>query len=145
HPRRAVWMALAGPAANLVLVLLAALLIRVGLEWGFFEPPYSLNMSHITDGVGGRFSELCAALVSIVFSLNLLLLTFNLLPLPPLDGSNIPFFFLSPDAAEKYRALMWNPTVQVIGLLVAFRGFGKIFPLIQDFAVNLLYPGISYS
>ncbi len=145
HPRRAAWMAMAGPAANLVLMLLAALLIRVGMKWGVFHPPDFLSSSHIVETSAGRGFEFAAQLVSIVFSLNLLLFAFNLLPLPPFDGSNIPFFFLSAAAADKYRQLMWNPTMRFIGLLVAFRGFGQIYPAIQHFAWNLLYPGIHYS
>ncbi len=145
HPRRAAWMAMAGPAANLALMLLAALLIRVGMEWGFFQPPDFLSSAHIADGVGGRGFEFAAQFVSILFSLNLLLFTFNLLPLPPFDGSNIPFFFLSHSAADKYRQLMWNPTTRFIGLILAFRGFGYIYPTIQTYALNLLYPGIHYS
>ena len=35
HPRRAAWMALAGPAANLLLVLVAALIIRFAVEADF--------------------------------------------------------------------------------------------------------------
>src|SRR5713101_4658250 len=39
YPRRSALMAMAGPAANLVLVLLAAILMRVGFEWGVFAQP----------------------------------------------------------------------------------------------------------
>src|SRR4249920_2382899 len=39
-PRRAALMALAGPATNLLLALVAALFIRVGYEWHFFRAPY---------------------------------------------------------------------------------------------------------
>jgi hypothetical protein len=39
YPRRAALMALAGPTANLLLVLAAALLIRVGIEWQVFTSP----------------------------------------------------------------------------------------------------------
>ena len=39
HPRRAAWMALAGPAANLLLLLTAGAIIRAGMMMGYFEPP----------------------------------------------------------------------------------------------------------
>src|SRR5215210_5384554 len=42
-PRRAAWMALAGPAANLLLVVLAALALRVGAMAGVFVPPASVD------------------------------------------------------------------------------------------------------
>jgi Zn-dependent protease len=145
HPRRSAWMALAGPAANLLLMLAAALLIRVGMEWGYFEPPDFVDSSHIAGFIGGRGVEFAATLLSIIFSLNLLLFTFNLLPLPPFDGASLPLLFLSPSAAQKYREIMWNPTARLFGLIVAFRGFGEIFPAIRSFALNILYPGFSYS
>ncbi|MDB6153663.1 MAG: Zn-dependent protease [Chthoniobacteraceae bacterium] len=146
HPRRAGWMALAGPVANLILLLLAALLIRVGMEWGAFVPPSfrDWNISHITQATEGRFFEFSATLLSIIFSLNLLLFTFNLLPLPPFDGSNVPLLFLSVPAAEKYRAFMWTPNARLFGMFIAFYGFSKIFPTIQLSALNLLYPGMRY-
>ena len=37
-PHRAAWMALAGPAANLLLMLLAGVAIRFGMGAGVFEP-----------------------------------------------------------------------------------------------------------
>src|SRR3974390_2779791 len=39
YPRRAGWMALAGPAANFSLMVLAGIAIRVGLLAGYFQPP----------------------------------------------------------------------------------------------------------
>lgn len=145
HPRRAAWMAMAGPAANLLLMVLAGLLIRVGMHWGAFYAPDFLSSSHVTETTGGRGLEFAAQILSILFSLNLLLFSFNLLPLPPFDGSNIPFFFLSPAASEKYRQFMWNPSMRFIGLIVAFNGFGQIYPTIHSFALSLLYPGMHYS
>src|ERR1700739_1412740 len=71
HPRRAAWMALAGPAANFTLMLLAALAIHVAR---------SSSLLHL-DPVTGKPGFFAIAL-SIVFSLNLLLGTFNLLPVP---------------------------------------------------------------
>ena len=43
HPRRAAWMALAGPAANFTLVLLAAAAIRTGITLGYFAPPEAIS------------------------------------------------------------------------------------------------------
>ena len=43
HPKRAAWMALAGPGANLLLVILADLAIRVGIMAGVFHAPESVN------------------------------------------------------------------------------------------------------
>ncbi len=39
YPRRSAWMALAGPAANFTLMILAGIAIRIGLAAGYFDPP----------------------------------------------------------------------------------------------------------
>jgi len=39
-----------------------------------------------------------------LFSLNLLLATFNLLPLPPLDGSAAPALVMHEDSARKLQS-----------------------------------------
>src|SRR6266550_6775672 len=52
HPHRAAWMALAGPAANFTLMLLAAIGIRVGIAMGRFTAPDSISYSQITVPMG---------------------------------------------------------------------------------------------
>ncbi|HWD19873.1 MAG TPA: site-2 protease family protein, partial [Verrucomicrobiae bacterium] len=46
HPNRAAWMAVAGPASNFSLMLICALLIRLGMWGGWFEPPDVLTTTH---------------------------------------------------------------------------------------------------
>ena len=144
YPKRDVLMSLAGPAANFVLVIAAGLVVRAGLHWGFFSPPDLIGPSQMTQAIGGRFYEFLAVVVSVTFSLNLLLFTFNLLPLPPLDGSSVPFLFLPESAADKYREILGNPTVRFFGLLIAWHVFGSIYPTVAAGARGLLYPGIVY-
>ena len=141
YPKRSALMALAGPAANLILVFCAALLMRVGFEWGFFHHSASGDFLHMVDGSGESegFSAFCAKLLSLCFSLNLLLTAFNLLPVPPLDGSSIPLFFLSGAAAEKYWLTVRTPMFSLIGLVVGWRVFGAIYPTIFASTSKLLY------
>lgn len=47
HPRRAAVMALAGPAANFLLVLLAAMALRVGVAAGVMSAPPSVTFGHV--------------------------------------------------------------------------------------------------
>lgn len=140
-PRRAGLMAIAGPAANLILIGLAALLIRVGIEWHVFLSPYSLSMTRVAVSVDGGMWEIAAKLLSITFSLNLLLFVFNLLPIPPLDGSSVPLLALPENAARRYFDALRSPVLQLIGFFVVFRGFGYIFPPIFFAVARLLYPG----
>src|SRR6202007_87852 len=86
YPRRAAWMALGGPAANFILVLLSAIAIRTAIHFGFFGVPDSVSFTRITEPLVPGIASFAATFLSIIFLLNLLLGTFNLLPVPPLDG-----------------------------------------------------------
>ncbi|MEO7415400.1 MAG: site-2 protease family protein [Opitutaceae bacterium] len=144
-PRRAAVMALAGPAANLVLVLLAALLIRVGLEWNVFTSPVSIGSMHLVASVDAGPWELVATVLSVTLSLNLLLCVFNLLPLPPLDGSSVPLLLLPTALAEKYNTVLRNPTLQIVGLLVASRLLSPLFPKLLLAAAKILHPSLHFT
>jgi Zn-dependent protease len=143
-PRRAALMALAGPGANLLLVLAAALLIRVGVEWQVFTGPAALNSMRMTEAVSSGPWETVATILSVTLALNLLLCVFNLLPFPPLDGSSIPLLLLPAGLAEKYDSVLRNPMLQLVGLLVASRLLGPLFPSLLRAAGNLLYPNAQY-
>jgi len=139
-PRRAALMALAGPATNLLLALAAALFIRIGYECHFFRAPYSISASHLTSAVQDGPAVLLAPLLSIMLSLNLLLFLFNLVPLPPLDGSSAPLLLLPPAAAEKYQSVMSSPWLSMAGILVASRLVSPILPKLLLGTVSVLYP-----
>jgi Zn-dependent protease len=129
YPRRAAWMAAAGPAANFALMLLAAIGLRVGsaMHWLHASP---------TGGAG-----LPLTLLWIFFSLNLLLGTFNLLPVPPLDGSTVIMLFMSEERAHAYLDWLRGNNFVVAGLLVGLVVFQRIFPAIEAFATSLLLHG----
>lgn len=143
-PRRAALMAIAGPAANLALALAAAWLIRVGIEWQVLVAPTNLNASHMADAVSNGPWELAARVLSITLSLNLLLCAFNLLPLPPLDGSSVPLLLLPAGLAEKYSLALQTPFLRYAGLLVASRLLSPFFPSLLLAAARLLHPAVHY-
>ncbi len=141
--RKAALMAMAGPAANLVLILLAALAIRAGMLMGYFHAPEQITFSRITAASPGPANAV-SILISILFSLNLVLLAFNLIPLPPLDGSSILTFFLSDQAARRYNAVIQEPQYRLIGLIVAWKMLDFILYPVHTTALNILYPGAGY-
>ncbi len=142
--RKAALMALAGPAANLALILIAAILIRGGMLLGVFEPPQSVTWERVTAAQSTGLATGVAITVSILFSLNLILLIFNLLPLPPLDGSEIISLFLDDRTAERYRQFLAQPGAAIIGLVIAWHLIGFVLGPAQTLALNLLYPGAGY-
>jgi len=76
-------VAIAGPLANLIIALVFGLILR-------FLPFFSMTF---------------AGLLSIIVYINLVLMLFNLVPIPPLDGSKILAAFLPPAVRAKYLSL----------------------------------------
>jgi Zn-dependent protease len=144
YPRRAAVMALAGPAANLTLVLISGLLIRGGMAAGLFKAPDTISFTHVTASAAAGPAAGAVVPLSLLFSLNLMLFLFNLLPLPPLDGSAVIPALLSPGAAERYSAILAQPFMSLLGLLVAWQLFNPVYDPVQLLALRLLYPGIVY-
>lgn len=146
YPNRAAWMALAGPAANLALAIMAGLLVRIGMTAGLFEAPTSVYFKQITVAAGdsaGVASGL-ALLLSIFFSMNLLLFLLNMIPLPPLDGSGALPLILPEDWVAAYQRLIHQPMVGLIGIVIVWNLIGEVFFPCFFFAIGLLYPGIQY-
>jgi Zn-dependent protease len=145
HPERAAWMALAGPAANLVLVLVAGALLRLGAASGVFVAPESIRFGALAASNAGPTWEAVGTLLSVVFSLNLLLAALNLLPLPPLDGSAALPLLLSRKWTAKYQEVMWGtPMLAWIGMLAAWRLSAVVFEPVFVRFVSLVYPGVTY-
>lgn len=145
YPKQAALMGLSGPAANLILMLIAAALIRIGLAIGFFQIPQTLRFTQMVMGGSDGLLQGLAVGVSILFTLNLLLMVFNLIPLPPLDGTSLMELILSGEALEKYRELILHPGLRTFGILIAWSVMKWLFPPVHLAAVNLLYRGTGVS
>jgi Zn-dependent protease len=145
HNRRsAALMALAGPVANLILVISAGLAIRAGILFGVFHAPESVTFEQVTAAASSGFANSASVAISIVFSLNLILFVFNFIPLPPLDGSEVLSLFLNDRAAERYAELLHQPGIRIIGLVVAWRLLDVVLNPVHLLALNILYPGAGY-
>ncbi len=143
HPRRAALMSLAGPGANFTLVILAFILMRIGLFAGVFQQPVQFASMRLVDAAGGGVWEGIAAFVSVLFSLNLLLGIFNLLPFPPLDGFTGVGLLLPERAAVSYIRFGYRlGSYSFLGLLIAWRLFGNLYQPILLASLYLIYPGL---
>jgi Zn-dependent protease len=138
YPRRAAWMSLAGPAANLLLVAAAGLILRFGLSLGYLEMPRYFSLTQLMTGASGYWTS-AAVLLSMLFVLNLILAVFNLLPVPPLDGSGAVLLFLRQDQVVSYQNLLRHPLMGVVGLLVAWYLFNPLLRPVLRAALHLLY------
>lgn len=145
YPHRAAWMALAGPAANFTLMVLAAAGIRVGIGLGAFTQPSSVSFAHVVaTAASGAPTGAVAVLLSILFSLNLLLGAFNLLPVPPLDGNTAVGLLLPAAWARRVADIGNNRTLALAGLLIAWKVFDVLFRPVFVTALGMLYPGAGY-
>ncbi len=126
HPRRGALMALAGPAANFSLMLIAAVLIRVGVGSGWLaSSPYARP-------------GMLDIILDAFFRLNLLLGVFNLFPVPPLDGSSGIMFFMGEDTARRYMNWLRTTPYRSLGILAALLAFRYFYPPVEAFATQLL-------
>jgi len=140
HPRRAAWMAAAGPAANLALALVALVGLRIGLESGAFVSPGQLDATRLVmsdtnwiDGLG-RF-------LSMTLVLNTILCLFNLVPLPPLDGASAITLLLPEQAGLRLRRALRQPAIAMAGLLAVWFGFGTVVRPVFRVLIGLVYAG----
>ena len=104
YPKRAAWMSLAGPGANFAICLIAGILMRLGLALGDFVPGDISTSRHRRRATPDGVAEGIATILSVFFSLNLLLGCFNLLPFPPLDGYSVLGLFTTEAGALKLQA-----------------------------------------
>ena len=145
YPRRAAIMAAAGPAGNLLIALAAFALIRAGISAGWFIAPEHVNFDSLIEMSNGGGATFVTTLLSVFLVMNVFLCAFNLLPLPPLDGSAILERVLPERYAEHLREFQSNAMMSMVGLLVAWR----VFPLITDplfmLLLRLVHPFDSYS
>ncbi len=144
YPKRAALMALAGPLANLLLASCAFFLIKAGIWLHILLPPETISFIRVAVPATEGFFSSVVKCVSIGFSLNLLLFVFNLLPLPPLDGSGIVPLLLPAYHARRYAAFTKRGAFALVGLFLSWKLVGYIFPWVHLFCINLLYPGVHY-
>jgi Zn-dependent protease len=101
HPRRD-WalVGAAGPGMNVLIAVVLAALLSVAMRLGLADPGSSL-----------------AEILGVGIFLNALLAAFNLIPIPPLDGSRIVQYFLSGEALALYRRLEQFGLILIVAIV----------------------------
>lgn len=115
-------VALAGPLTNLLLAVTASLILKL------------LSLPMIINSIPLILVSVLYLLLSLVIQYNLLLAVFNLLPIPPLDGSKIFSLLLPEETANAYLS------IGSIGMFILF--FLLLFPIggfsLGSFVFNLV-------
>lgn len=125
NPKRdMVWVALAGPGCNLLQALCWALFLKL-MPW------------EMVSGVLQSFLyEVCIAGISV----NLMLMAFNLIPVPPLDGGRVVTGLLPYRLAVRYAALEPYGMIAVLVLIASglLNFFIRPFLAVGTWLVNLV-------
>jgi len=119
----------AGPLSNLAVAVIAFIGI-IALK--FLDPNLFVSRE--------RFSYLILLILYNIIILNVILATFNLIPVPPLDGSGVLMGFLSDESAQKYDQI--RPYGMIIIIILWFTGVLRVvFSIvlgIVDYFINLI-------
>lgn len=107
-------IALAGPLSNLGLAILAAVILRL------FSP-----------------ASLVVEALFLFTSLNVALFIFNLIPIPPLDGSRV-LYALAPEPIQAFLQQIEPYGLVIIFALVLLGGFGGVLINLNNFVLELL-------
>ncbi len=111
--RDSAFIALAGPSSNIAIALLFGVLFRI------------LAASNIVLANTATITTLFFFIIQI----NIALAVFNLIPIPPLDGSKI-LFPLLPQSAERLRVFLERYGFLIL-LAFIFFGFDFLFPIME--------------
>lgn len=98
-------VAIAGPASNFLQAIFWSAVMSAFLHFGIWGDFAARGMNILV--------------VGILF--NLVLMTFNLVPIPPLDGSRVVYYFLGHNARKAYGKLERHGIFLVFALIILFR------------------------
>jgi Zn-dependent protease len=115
----AAMIAAAGPLSNLALAIIAVIIARI---FGIVVAP---------DG------PVTGVITYIFITLNVSLFVFNLIPIPPLDGSRVLYAF-APEPLQRFMSQIEPYGFVLIFGLVLFGGFGSIISNLDQSVINFL-------
>ena len=147
------WVAAAGPAANLVMALFWACVLRLGVAfsaqadaWAAAAKAYGIGalVNGVVHGGSGGIAEFLIGAGSAGVIVNLVLMLLNLLPIPPLDGGRILTSLLPRQAAWRFAKIEpWGLPILLLLLVTNVLAF-VLTPVIlgsESLIRALIWPG----
>ncbi len=124
NPKRGMALsAIAGPISNLILMVIGALLYRITLvsflQIGWLMP-YGGTLFFTVAGTKQIAADVLLTFFQVVMVLNASLALFNLIPIPPLDGSRLLTAFLPLD--KYYKVMQYERYMLLAVMLLTFTG-----------------------
>lgn len=131
------WVSIAGVICNFIIAIVAGIIIRVCYSLGFIEIG---NGALVPAGTNSIIALGAVDLLWVFFRLNVALGVFNLIPIPPLDGSKVLQSLLPPSFESGFEALEKFGFILLI--LAMFTGvFSAIFRVVMPIAIQILFIG----
>lgn len=114
------WVSLAGPGANLVTAFVAMTILLIIIHTGYGSADWLVKT------------------LSMTVQYNIMFAVFNMLPIPPLDGSKVLMNFLPPKMAYQYSSYVQYSSLILIALIIT-GVVGFIISPIISFLYHIMY------
>ena len=118
---------ISGPLSNLVLAILFAAILRVLVLATGVDSSQALMSS-----------PLCLVALTMV-GINLVLMIFNLIPVPPLDGHHVLYLFLPTEIQRRLEQI--GPFGILIAVLLARPLIGTVMPVLMGLLLSIAFFG----
>lgn len=117
-------VSLAGPLANLFLIIVFGVLLKIIIGFTTLGP-----------------ENLLIQFLDILIMLNVFLIVFNLIPIPPLDGSKVLFTILPSPRYDNFKYFLETRGPIILILLIILDSFSSVSILntIFTWAINFVY------
>jgi Zn-dependent protease len=130
------WVSIAGVISNFAIAIVAGIGIRILYSTGIIDGGLELV------NTGSIVAKGAVELLYVFFVLNVALGVFNLLPIPPLDGSKVLSSILPPSFESGFEAL--ERFGFILLFIAVFTGvLGIVFRIVMPIAFSLLFLGAS--
>jgi Zn-dependent protease len=117
-------ISIAGPLANIILIIFFGILLKILVVFTALGP-----------------ENLLVQFLDILIMLNVFLIVFNLIPIPPLDGSKVLFTLLPSPKYDNFKYFLETRGPIILILLIILDSFSSVSILsaIFNWAINLVY------